>query len=248
MALRETDTIFAKITDDNGNLIYEKEFYFRLNSEKELNGTYNSNNSLYEYNYTADTEGWILVDADIPKSELLKQVPLKYLELYKLHRLDKRLIDSTEDGGSLILNHSYSYDVIRDKNYSTGMFINKNITIIGNNHTISGEDNETGDNASIFFVNQNASLSLDNITLINSYYNLGGAIYNEGDLIVNNTRFENNTANKGGAIYNKGNLIINNSLFDSNNIDIRTNDYANGGAAIYSSEGNLLINNTNFTR
>ena len=69
----------------------------------------------------------------------------------------------------------------------------------------------------------------------------GGAIYNYGTLILNNTLFESNTASKydGGAIANYGPLTISNSTFNGNT----ANDQ---GGAIYIYYGTLNVTESVF--
>ena len=72
-------------------------------------------------------------------------------------------------------------------------------------------------------------------------YGFGGAIYNEGVLIISNCKFTHNSAGRiGGAIYNReGLIIINNSIFTNN-------DAVHDGGAIYSPGGVLSIRNSEF--
>ena len=68
----------------------------------------------------------------------------------------------------------------------------------------------------------------------------GGAIFNFGTLILDNSTFTSNSAIKGGAIYNGDNLTVKNTNFIDNN--------ATHGGAIYSYYGTIIVNNSNFTR
>ena len=61
------------------------------------------------------------------------------------------------------------------------------------------------------------SLKIINCSFKNCKAHDGAAIHNEGELIVENTRFENNYAsNSGGAIYNNGKMTVKNSQFIKN--------------------------------
>ena len=101
--------------------------------------------------------------------------------------------------------------------------INKVLTIIGNNHKIDA-NNKCG----IFKINAGGALTLMGVTLVNGNSDNGGAIYNEGELAINDCVFTDNTASvSGGAIYNVGDIeTIVDSTFE-NNIA------ANYGGAIY---------------
>ena len=75
----------------------------------------------------------------------------------------------------------------------------------------------------------------------------GGAVYFDGStLIVNNVNFKNNIVYKyGGAIYTTGTCIVDSSVFDGNDVQFRSQNIDNGGAAIYADNGaSLLISNS----
>src|SRR5450759_4482445 len=79
------------------------------------------------------------------------------------------------------------------------------LTIDGDNRiTLSGYDS-----ARLFIVNSGATLTLKNIDIVHGYANGGdgGAIYNYGTLIIDNSKFLENhttTSNSGGAIISQG--------------------------------------------
>jgi len=106
---------------------------------------------------------------------------------------------------------------------------NKSITIIG-----AGADKTIIDlNKTQFMdIKSTSSVVLTNLTIINGYTKYGGAIYNNGNLTIQNCNFKNNSATSGGAIYNNGNLTIQNCNFKNNS--------ATSGGAIYNN-GNLDI-------
>ena len=78
--------------------------------------------------------------------------------------------------------------------------INTNMTIIGKSRT--GTIINAKSNGNIFNIAPGVTLTLENLTLKNGYSTNGGAIYNCGNLIVNNCVFTGNNATFGGAIYN----------------------------------------------
>lgn len=67
----------------------------------------------------------------------------------------------------------------------------------------------------------------------------GGAIFNLGALIIDNSAFNSNSAINGASIYNKNNSILNNITFISNTAS---------SSAIYNYYGTMTVNNSNFTR
>ena len=101
---------------------------------------------------------------------------------------------------------------------------NKSITIIG-----AGADKTIIDlNKTQFMdIKSTSSVVLTNLTIINGYTKYGGAIYNNGNLTIQNCNFKNNSATSGGAIYNNGTLDIYYSTFEDNVVTDR-------GGAIFS--------------
>ena len=103
---------------------------------------------------------------------------------------------------------------------------NKSITIIG-----AGADKTIIDlNKTQFMdIKSTSSVVLTNLTIINGYTKYGGAIYNNGNLTIQNCNFKNNSATSGGAIYSgtSANLDIYYSTFEDNVITDR-------GGAIFS--------------
>ena len=162
---------------------------------------------------------------------------------------NEELVSDSSDGNftelsNLISDAEGSLDL--DKNYtrlsgdsvaSTGIVINKSLTINGNGHAIDAK--ELG---RIFSVS-GANVVLKNITFINAKYSgSGGAIYSSGvNLTLEDCRFEDNYANYGGAVYTTGsNTKVSDCEFSNN-----TGYY--GGGAISSSGSNLNVENSTFT-
>ena len=91
-----------------------------------------------------------------------------------------------------------------------------NLIINGHGCTINGSD------TNVFLkTGRNTNLTLNNMTISNTYDNTYSAIYNMGNLTLNNVIFQNNKISSlsilgGGAINNNGNLEINNSTFINN--------------------------------
>ena len=111
------------------------------------------------------------------------------------------------------------------------------------NVTIDGGDLVTLDGGVVtrlFYVNLGSTLTLDHITLNGgSSSSDGGAVFNEGTLEVQNSKFTNNYAfNLGGAIASIGTLHVTASEF--------ANNQAYTGGAIHTSAGVAHITNTDF--
>ena len=156
-------------------------------------------------------------------------------------------IDNSQNVFELTYDVKHGDDEI--DNY--GISITKTTMINGNGHTI-----DANGHGSIFVVKDSSvTLTLNDLTLINAnpvsdssgIVSNGGAVYFDGStLIVNNVNFKNNTVYKyGGAIYTTGTCIVDNSVFDGNDVQFRSQNIDNGGAAIYADNGaSLLISNS----
>ena len=131
---------------------------------------------------------------------------------------------------------------------------NKTITIIG-----AGADKTIIDlNKTQFMdIKSTSSVVLTNLTIINGYTKYGGAIYNNGNLTIQNCNFKNNSATSGGAIYSgtTANLNIYSSTFEDNvvtdsggavfsyNVGIYDSTFIrNKGTGTYSTGGSIYIN------
>ena len=122
--------------------------------------------------------------------------------------LQKKINEISDD--TITLDKDYTYN---DNFITTGIFINKDITINGNGHTLNGQSKSR-----IFLINFLNQVTLTNIKFINGNTPLyGGAIFNYGNLTVNNCEFTNNYAKTcGGAISSVGYLTCTNSKFNKN--------------------------------
>ncbi len=102
--------------------------------------------------------------------------------------------------------------------------INTNVIFTGDAVTVDGANRVTLDGEGLrqhFYVLNEASLQLRRIALQNGRANLGGAVLNQGSLLVEDVEFSNNVAElfgSGGAIYNDSNsqLTVLGSTFRSN--------------------------------
>lgn len=125
-------------------------------------------------------------------------------------------ISLAKSGSTINLTQDYKYN--DDFKLTTGVFINKDITINGNGHSIDGMGKSR-----IFNINYGDGLSfhkviLNNITFKNGEAKIyGGAILNFADLTVDNCYFtSNNAGTAGGAINSLGALTLKNSKFNKN--------------------------------
>ena len=110
------------------------------------------------------------------------------------------------------------------------------MTIKGQSQTgtiINGTDNW------IFYISEDATITIHNLTLTKGASNAGGAIRNGGTLNTAAVTFNGNTATMlGGAIYNTGTSTVSSCTFTGNN--------APEGGAIFS-QGTLTVTDSAFT-
>lgn len=112
--------------------------------------------------------------------------------------------------------------------------ITSDITIEGGGSTISG------DNSFRIFHVAEGTLALNQLSMTNGIADQGGAIENEGVLIVSDSSFSNNVAEHfGGAVFSEGMLRIIDSRFDNNRAKL------DGGAI--ASDSTLVITNSSFS-
>ena len=125
-------------------------------------------------------------------------------------------INQAEKGSTINLTQDYKYN--DDFKHTSGVFINKDITINGNGHVI-----DTMGKSRIFNINYGDGLSFHKVTLNNIKFKngnakiYGGAILNFADLTIDNCYFtSNNAGTAGGAINSFGSLTLKNTKFDKN--------------------------------
>ena len=100
-------------------------------------------------------------------------------------------------------------------------YIESEITIKGNGHTISG------DNLHRIFVVRNGRLTIENLSMIEGYAKDGGAILVliEGDVTLQSSEISQSSADRGGAIANRAGTV---TLIDSIVRDNRANEQGGG--------------------
>ena len=140
----------------------------------------------------------------------------------------EKAIKLANDNDKIFLNNIY---FIQDS--ETPIFIDKNITIIGNNTLFKLQGKNT-----LFKIAPNATVNFINVTFTNNAENI---ISNEGNLkLINSTFKENNI----GLITNTGNLEIENCIFQDINQYFLTPQTKKDG--LITNNGTLTIKNTIF--
>jgi len=158
---------------------------------------------------------------------------------------------------SYTLTKDYAYNSTVDGDYVNGIVINKDFTIDGDGHSISGSGaarifNVSGGtvtlkninicdgksyNAGAILFGENTVGTLDNCTFTNN----GGAVVFNGDATVTNCNFTKNVANFGGALYFKRAAVVNACNFADNSAGLY------GGAVYFNGNSRNTLDNCNFT-
>ena len=153
------------------------------------------------------------------------------------------LVTAVNNAKSLDYDEYYISLSQGDYNATTGMTWGdasgtiRKLIIIGNGITLDGNNSHQ-----FMQIKRDYTLTLKYITLTNYKANVGGAIYNFGNLNISSSNFTHNAAinyGEGGAINNRGSLNITDSNFSHNT--------AYSAGAIYSNE-TLSITSSNFTQ
>ena len=115
-----------------------------------------------------------------------------------------------------------------------------NVTIKLDNATFNSNESSKSDGGAIAYEKGNITSNISNSTFTNNTANNGGAIYNGiKNLTISNTKFDGNKTNdggKGGAIYNAGNISLNQTEFKQSTDTIYM---ANDSAADFSGTNTL---------
>ena len=117
------------------------------------------------------------------------------------------------------------------------------ITINLQGHCINRASTESQNDGSVFIIHSKASLTIFDETKTGRITGghtkeLGGAIYNEGSLVINGVIIEGNTASQGGGLFIEYDAIV-----EINDSYINMNTADKDGGAIYS-HGNITITNS----
>ena len=123
---------------------------------------------------------------------------------------------SAGDGSTVSLYNDYKYN--DDFKLTTGIFINKDITIDGNGHSIDAMGKSRIFNINYGIGMKQHQVTLKNINFKNGHANIyGGAILNFAHLTVDHCTFTgNNAGTAAGAINSLGVLNLKNSVFNRN--------------------------------
>ncbi len=154
------------------------------------NNTLNISDSLFESNHTNKTGGAICVNNLGPSN-------------FKIEIKDTTFKENNSAG------YGGAIDVTTG---GTG-----NVTINLDNATFNGNESKESDGGAIAYEKGNITSKIINSTFTNNTANNGGAIYNGiKNLEISNTIFDGNKTKdggKGGAIYNAGNISLNQTEF-----------------------------------
>ena len=205
-------TLTAIITDDNGNVINQigDLFKFTVDGAEVGVAKYDDQLKYYQYLYTLTGPGIYTVNVTYASgNNLVISSNEKNLINYRGTYTDlHEMINATTTTLGLPYDITYNEAVDAD-NFNAGVVIDKAITIDGNGHTISGN------NAYRIFDITAGNVVLTNVTLTKGNATYGGAIYvDNGGNLTTNAIFTNNNADNGADIYTNGNLIVNQAKFD----------------------------------
>ena len=238
--------INATLTDDMGNIINDHLFNFVLSKEGAedilVPATFYTRLGYYQGTFTPANAGTYLIGIDYAESEVQTSV----VEISRTLSDLANLIANDEDG-IIELGGDYAYIPEFDAGLKNGIVIDKEITINGNNHVISGSDT-----ARLFNVVSPGELTLNDITIANGKAHDGAGVYvaSGAKLDATSTTFKDNVATySGGAIYTEGGVIsLTDSILDGNDVTDYTKNNDTGGAAIYANNSaTVTLVNTNVT-
>ena len=211
--------VTGDISDDNNNLIIFPQLTVFIGNNN-ATATFDSTGT-FTATCTASEDGNLTVSVDtsnIPSASVeTSNVTVKQKD--PIFTTLAYYINSTGEGETLKLTQNYTYNSARDSNYTSGIAINKNITVDGAGFTVNGNGL-----ARIFYVN-GSDVVFKNITFINGNADNGGAIYSTSETTITDCYFESNSATKlGGAVYAAGGNITASTFADNT---------ANEGGAVY---------------
>jgi len=133
-------------------------------------------------------------------------------------------IASAGVGDTIIFDPALSGKILR---LASTLFFTQDVTIDGSTLaapiTLSGDtDNNGSGNVPVIFVDSDVSVILNSLIITAGTASSGGAIYNDGALVIANSTLSGNTVTGsgydgyGGGIYNNGILRVTNSTFANN--------------------------------
>jgi len=138
--------------------------------------------------------------------------------------------------------------------YNENLTIGFSLTVIGSGAPTTIVDG--GEASTVFTISTTAKVNLSGLTIRHGRAHLGGGLYNNGVLTINNSIINGNGADSscsgatfcdsaGGGIYNDGALTINNSTIGPNQAFVQCQyQCATEGGGILSEGGTVVINNS----
>ncbi len=152
----------------------------------------------------------------------------------------QRTINTIEGNQTIVLSSDISAE---EDDTSIIIPSEANITLDLQGHCINRASTESQNNGSVFIIHSKSSLTIIDETKTGRITGghtkeLGGAIYNEGSLVINGVIIEGNTASHGGGLFveSGATVEINDSYISMNTAD-------KDGGAIYS-HGDITITNS----
>ena len=228
----------ANVTDDQGNVINDHNFVFKVGDD-EVDGTYYTSLGLYKADYTFTEPGTYTITTDYADATITTSDVTFIASLASLQALIDAAI--TEGKTSLDLTYGFKYE---EGDSLDGIIVSSDFTINGNDLVIDGADT-----ARLFKVTNGATLTLDKVVVANGKADDGAGVFVDlgAKLDATDTTFKDNTATySGGAIYTVGGQIsLNNCVLDGNDVTDVTTNNDTGGAAIYAKNAQVALVNTN---
>ena len=164
--------------------------------------------------------------------------------------LNNNLTGKTE----VTLESDYAYSADTDSAYENGITVDRELTINGNGHKITGNDNK------LFAISNTGSLILKNLVITSTYAGETQndmLISNSGNLTFENVSFKSSSSSYVDLYYNtivnNANLLIKNSIFKDSTIKHETAFTSSSTKTYYygliynnGASSNLEIENTTF--
>lgn len=191
----ENVEIYATVTDDNGNLIDDPNFVFKIYDSNGLVKTVNAVFDGEKYvNTTVLAKGYYTVEMTNSKyATTIEDGKLTYIA-GTYADLQMKIDAAIAAGEELNLTYDFAYDAAIDANFVNGVVINEEITINGNDHSIDGAKT-----ARIFYVGTFADATIKGVVFKNGTADKGGALFVAGKLDIDNCTFIDNVATTSGS-------------------------------------------------
>jgi len=147
---------------------------------------------------------------------------------------DQTHLQTALSGGGLV-----TFTCGGDIALTSTLIISLNTTVDATGQTVTLDGQHS---IQVLSINSGVALTVNNLTLASGSSSQGGAVSNNGTLIVNKSTFTgNNVTNLGGAIWSNGTLIVNSTTFSGNTSGFDAGAiWVNNGAVGY-------VNNSTFS-